>query len=137
MAETTYARWFFHEIRCGRYEVVQRILDEANSNGCLQDLLELVNEDGETGLFFATKLRRFAVAALLLENGASIEIIDSLGTSLPQLCVNLVKRGYVSAHGFLEILVSSGVNKDETNIDWKGTETALNYAVQNATVRRR
>ena len=117
MAVITNPVWFFDAIKYGRYETVQRFLDEANSKERLQELLELVNKNGETRLFFATKINEFSIAALLLENGASTKTIDKYGTSVPQLCVNRVEQGYAGALGFLEMLVSSGISKDEINID--------------------
>ena len=83
---------FFDVIKRGKYETVQQLLDEANSKERRQELSDSVNKNGETGLFLAIKLGPFAIAVLLLENGASFEITDNFGTSLPQLCINYVNK---------------------------------------------
>ena len=51
---------FFHAIKYGRYETVQQHLGGMNSTDCLAALLEILNENGQNGLFFAAKIKEYS-----------------------------------------------------------------------------
>ena len=117
------SRAFFRAIGQGDYKTVRELLEKTCSEEEKQALLQ-AREYNDTGFLLAVRIEEYKIAGLLLDNGAKVDSIDSIGKSATTISIQRAQQGDKHATRFWGKLMWRG-NSERLELRWYLTKTIV------------